>query len=460
MKPSAYIPSVDAILSSLPDRYSLPHSMVVRLIREVIQKYREQVSNGIHGDLDRQGAIELVRSRVIDRLEAKERSLLKRVVNGSGVIIHTNLGRAPLAQRIAERLVEILAGYINLEYDLDSGERGTRGGIIHELLSEICASEDALVVNNNAAAVLLALDTLANGREIIISRGELVEIGDSFRIPEVLKKSGAKMIEVGTTNKTRLSDYENAITSETAAILKVHQSNFNIQGFTEQVSLDQLSQLAKSLKLMLIYDLGSGRLAETITKVDQREMTPALAHKQGADIVTFSGDKLLGGCQAGIISGGKEQISMMKRNQLYRALRVDKYTYFALQELILAYLTSKDSDIPVISMIRASLDELMKKGDRLLKVLEPLKDQYDIHIEPGKSAIGGGSSPLELDSYRLVIIHKKMTATELSRSLRTFQYPIVGFISDDKFMLDVRTLLPGDEQLILNALVALSESSE
>jgi len=405
---------------------------VVAAIREQIAAERD----GSDGDAERVAAVSArLRSAIAPRL--------RRVINATGVILHTNLGRAPLSQAAIEAL-SVAAGYSNVELDLDTGKRGERAGLVSGFLTALFECDAALVVNNNAAAVLLALTALCKSREVIVSRGQLVEIGGSFRMPDVMRLSGARMVEVGTTNRTRASDYEGAVTPRTAAILRVHTSNFRVTGFTESAGLEELAGVAKSHGLLLLDDLGSGATGPI---ADEPTVADSLRH---SDVVTFSGDKLLGGPQAGIVLGRAEPIQKMSRHALARAVRIDKLTLAALEATLRQRLTGRAGDIPVERMLRAPVEELRRRAgfwsvkleDRGVRTL----------ILGGASEVGGGSVPgHELPTVLLGI---EGPASRIAKALRHGDPPVIARIEEDMCCLDPRTVLKGEDETLIDAVEA------
>lgn len=387
---------------------------------------------------------------------------LRRVINATGVIVHTNLGRAPLADEAISAMNDAARGYSNLEYDLEAGARGSRQSLIDTKICELVGSEAALVINNNAGAVLLALMALAKGKEAIVSRGELVEIGGSFRIPDVMAASGAVMVEVGTTNKTHFKDYKNAVNNRTAILLKVHRSNFFIGGFTLEVSVEELSKLAREKNLALMFDLGSGALVDTDRFGLRHEQTPGEALKQGADLVTFSGDKLLGGPQAGIIAGKKEFLMRLKSHPAHRALRPDKLTLAALEATLRLYIQGREDKIPVIAMLAARPDDLKKRADAIKKRLDIVfKRRECAHISAdvveSASQVGGGAlADAEIPSWAIAISSTELSPERIIERLRDGETPVIARIERDNVLLDMRSLYGTDEgelkELILAAL--------
>lgn len=448
------LPSVDEVLSKDEIKNTLnfyPRSIVLETIREVIELNRRKI---INSDKYLDINIESIINNVIDKVKLKYSLSLKKVINGTGIVIHTNLGRSLVSEQIKDDLFSIATRYSNLEYDIENGERGSRYTHLTDIIKRLTGAEDVLVVNNNASAVLLSLNTLAKEKEVIVSRGELVEVGGSFRIPSIMELSGAKLNEVGSTNKTHLKDYEESINENTGAIMKVHTSNYKILGFTESVEVDKLSNLSKKYNVPLIEDLGSGVFIDLSKYGLSYEPTVLDSLKNGADIVTFSGDKLLGGVQAGIIVGKKEYIQKMKKNQLTRALRVDKLTICALEATLRMYLDEENAikNIPTLRMLTYSIQELEKKAVGLYDKIKDLKD-FDIKISDSKSQVGGGSMPLEfIDSKVIEIIPKKISVSSLEKKLRFSKSHIIGRIKDEKYILDVRTIFEDEFDLIYEEL--------
>jgi L-seryl-tRNA(Ser) seleniumtransferase len=402
------LPSVDELAHASDD------PLAIEAARAVLERAREEIRTGADpGDL-------AVRLR--DELAALRRPRLRRVLNATGVLVHTNLGRAPLAEEALDRVVASARGYSNLEYDLASGTRGSRQDHVAAILRRLTGAESALVVNNNAAAVMLALAALAEGREVLVSRGELIEIGDGFRIPDVLARSGARLREVGTTNRTRAADYERAIGPETAVLLRVHQSNFRVVGFTEQPTVHDLAQVADRHNLPLVDDLGSGVLVELPGEPSAKDALAA-----GVDLVTFSGDKLLGGPQAGIVVGRADLVERLRRHPLQRALRADKLTLAALEGTLALYLDAPER-IPVLRMLRETLDDVRARASRLAALV-------DGAVEETVARVGGGALPLtEIPSFACAV------EESLAGPLRTGEPPVVGIVRDGRLLLDCRTL--------------------
>jgi L-seryl-tRNA(Ser) seleniumtransferase len=453
------IPSVDAALRHLESAGRLgacPRPIVVRAVRGALETARTNILT------DREhypaGEDEL-RAAVLEEVErAVRRSALQRlmpVINATGVLIHTNLGRAPLSGRAAAALAETGVAYSDLEYDLDEGSRGRRGIRVEEALCELTGAEDALVVNNNAAAVLLALNTIALGRKVLICRGELIEIGGSFRLPEVFERSGATMIEVGTTNRTRLEDFRGALCARTAAIMSAHWSNYAILGFVERVGLEELVELGGRSGVPVIHDLGSGAIVDTASMGLPSEMTVAQSIKAGAAVATFSGDKLLGGPQAGIAVGDSAVISRMRSNPLTRALRPGKLTLAALEATLDSYLEGRAAEeIPVLRMISAPLGGLEQRA-RALKdaLISSLGGRVSARVVDLKARVGGGALPTsELESKGLEIAADGLSAREIASRMRGASPPVVVRTSENRVLVDLRTVLPEQDPVLLEAL--------
>jgi len=385
---------------------------------------------------------------------------LRRVINATGVILHTNLGRAPLCEEAIARICEVARGYSNLEYDLAKGERGLRYDHIRALLCALTGAEDALVVNNNAAAVLLVLNALAQGKEAIVSRGELIEIGGEFRIPEVMEKSGARLKEVGTTNRTRLADYERAIGPETGLILKVHTSNFRIVGFTEEADLAALVSLGRQHGLPVVDDLGSGCFIDLDQHGLEKEPTVRECIALGADVVTFSGDKLLGGPQAGIICGKRLALERIRRNPLNRALRIDKLTLAALEATLVKYLRPAEAlrDLRVLRALTEPVDEVKRRARRLAAMLRrALPPGGRVTLAEGGSMAGGGSLPTrEIPTVLIDVQVAGLSAAALEGRLRRGEPPIICRVADERVLFDCRTLAPEEFPLIRDALARIT----
>ena len=386
----------------------------------------------------------------------KDKLSLRRIVNATGTILHTNLGRSLLSERVKENLTEIAFNYSNLEFNIDEKKRGSRYSHLIDIIKRLTDAEDVLVVNNNAAAVMLTLNTLTQGKEIVVSRGELVEIGGAFRIPEIIKLSGGVSCEIGTTNKTHLKDYINAINENTAVLLKVHTSNYKITGFTEAVSNKEVADLAHENGLIAINDLGSGQFVDFTPYGLPYEPTVKEVLDSGMDIVTFSGDKLLGGPQAGIIVGKKKYIEAMKKNQLTRALRVDKMTIAALEATLKLYLDEKTAlkEIPTLRMISISEEELREKAEKFTEIIK--KSDFISEIIEDRAEVGGGSYPSSyLKSIAVKLTHNKKTSTEIERLLLLEEIPIITRIKENSIILDMRTLREKEFDLVVGSLMKI-----
>lgn len=447
------IPAINKILL-LDEIKELMNTYTEVAIKSAIKQYIEEIKQAIlNEELSEVPSLSKIVGEVARIVEKEDKNSLRRVINATGTILHTNLGRSLLSEKIKENIESVAFNYSNLEFDIDNKKRGSRYVHLIDIIKKLTGAEDVLVVNNNAAAVLLTLNTLVKDQEIIVSRGELVEIGGAFRIPEIIKLSGGVPVEVGTTNKTHLKDYENAITEETGALLKVHTSNYKILGFTESVSNEEISYLARENELVSINDLGSGQFVDFSKFSLPYEPTVKEILDSGIDIVTFSGDKLLGGPQAGIIVGKKKYIEKMKKNQLTRALRVDKMTLASLEATLKLYLDEKDAleHIPTLHMISLSKERLFGKADVLKTKLSSL--DFDIRIEEDKAEVGGGSYPASyLESVAVKLTHRKLHATEIERRLLEVEIPIITRIKDNSIILDMRTLRTREFDIVKAAL--------
>ena len=447
------VPAINKILL-LDEIKELMNTYTEVAIKSAIKQYIEEIKQAIlNEELSEVPSLSKIVGEVARIVEKEDKNSLRRVINATGTILHTNLGRSLLSEKIKENIESVAFNYSNLEFDIDNKKRGSRYVHLIDIIKKLTDAEDVLVVNNNAAAVLLTLNTLVKDQEIIVSRGELVEIGGAFRIPEIIKLSGGVPVEVGTTNKTHLKDYENAITEETGALLKVHTSNYKILGFTESVSNEEISYLARENELVSINDLGSGQFVDFSKFGLPYEPTVKEILDSGIDIVTFSGDKLLGGPQAGIIVGKKKYIEKMKKNQLTRALRVDKMTLASLEATLKLYLDEKDAleHIPTLHMISLSKERLFGKADVLKTKLSDL--DFDIRIEEDKAEVGGGSYPASyLESVAVKLTHRKLHATEIERRLLEVEIPIITRIKDNSIILDMRTLRTREFDIVKAAL--------
>ena len=415
------------------------------LVREAIREVLEALRQRIAANQDAAFSPESLEQDIVRQIESELSFSLQPIINATGVILHTNLGRAPLAQEAVGHLTEIALHYSNLEYDLGGGERGKRDAHTDRLVAKLVGSEAALVVNNNAAALFVALNTLAESSEVVVSRGELIEIGGSFRIPDICLKSGALLREVGTTNRTRLSDYASAINEHTRVLLRVHPSNFRIVGFTERPELGDLAELAQRHRLILMEDVGSGCLVD-LAAYGLKDQPPAATSLQaGADVVTFSGDKLLGGPQAGIIAGRREPLQRIRKNPLFRALRVDKLTIAALEATARLYLRQDYDAIPALRMIRATAESIAARAERLASRLSKLA-RFTVSLERGESVAGGGSTPGQgLATTLICVSHEHVSAEEVATRLRRNRPPVIVRLERDQVRLDLRTVLDEKE---------------
>jgi len=447
------IPAINKILL-LDEIKELMNTYTEVAIKSAIKQYIEEVKQAIlNEELSEVPSLSKIVGEVARIVEKEDKNSLRRVINATGTILHTNLGRSLLSEKIKENIESVAFNYSNLEFDIDNKKRGSRYVHLIDIIKKLTGAEDVLVVNNNAAAVLLTLNTLVKGQEIIVSRGELVEIGGAFRIPEIIKLSGGVPVEVGTTNKTHLKDYENAISEETGALLKVHTSNYKIVGFTKEVTYKELADLAHEKGLVAVNDLGSGQFVDFTSYGLTYEPTVKEVLDSGIDVVTFSGDKLLGGPQAGIIVGKKKYIEAMKKNQLTRALRVDKITIAALEATFRLYLDEEKAlkEIPTLNMISMSMGELREKAD---KFAEKVKEtDFSAEIKEDKAEIGGGSYPgVYLDSMSVKLTHNTKTATEIEGILLETEIPIITRIKENSIIFDMRTLREEEFALVVESL--------
>jgi L-seryl-tRNA(Ser) seleniumtransferase len=460
------IPSVDELLAqprlaALATR--VDRGLLVEITRAVLADLRARIAGEMASavlaefaaHVSDPASLEETISTLVERILARS---LQPVINATGVVLHTNLGRAPLPEGVVDEFRRAATQYSNLEYDLEAGGRGKRDMHTAELLTRLTGAESAIVVNNCAAAVLVTLAALARGGEVIVSRGELIEIGDGFRIPEIMEQSGAILREVGTTNRTRLADYEDTVNEKTRLLLRVHPSNFKVTGFTDKPSLEELAALSQRSGLPLVEDLGSGCLVD-LSEYGISEPTVRQSVEAGVGIVTFSGDKLLGGPQAGIIAGKKDLIARVRRHPLFRALRVDKLTIAALEVTLGAYLRAAWDEIPAIRMIRATPQELKRRAENLFRELRPELplDEVEIEITDGTSLAGGGSTPAQsLPTKVIRIASARYSATKLEQRLRRAPagISVIARVEDDRLVLDLRTVLREQESLLIKTLAA------
>jgi L-seryl-tRNA(Ser) seleniumtransferase len=464
------LPSLDEILRQPEVKRLIAdegHAAVTESARVVLSRVRQEIADGL---LDER-ALDLALSGLVEAIERELRSSLtyslRPVINATGVILHTNLGRAPLAPGAIDHIHDTASAYSNLEFNLDSGERGKRDVHVDRLFRKLLDAEGStspaarvstIVVNNNAAAVLLALNSLAEGGEVIVSRGELVEIGGSFRIPDVMSKSNAILREVGTTNRTRMTDYERAMNDRTRLLLRVHRSNFEITGFTEQPGIDELAALARRRNIPLMEDLGSGALFElrSVGISDEPGVLDSL--QAGVDVVTYSGDKLLGGPQAGLISGRTDLIARMRSNSLFRALRVDKLIYAALEATLLAYIKHDYDAVPALRMMRLSKDDVSRRAEALVTRVNAQARSGKLKLElcDGESVVGGGAAPSATLATRLIALtHGEMSADELSGRFRTSDPPVIARVEEGRVLLDLRTVFPKQDSHLAGVLSSL-----
>jgi L-seryl-tRNA(Ser) seleniumtransferase len=456
------LPGIDKILELAkkePDFKDVPRSILLKAARNVVEDLRKGILRG-DGSADENDLADVC---VLERTKsAVGRDMtfnLRRVINATGVVVHTNLGRSILARCAAENIADVATCYSNLEYDLEKGERGSRYACIEEILCEISGAEAAMVVNNNAAAVLLCLETIARNKKVVVSRGELVEIGGSFRIPDVMAKSGAILKEVGTTNRTHLRDYISALDNDTALFLKVHTSNYSIVGFTAGVSLKELVELGAKHGIPVMEDLGSGTFIDFSRYGLLKEPTVMESVSAGADVVTFSGDKLLGGPQAGIIVGKKDIIEGVRKNPLTRALRIDKLTLAGLESTLRLYRDPEKAVnlIPTLSMLTVPFDIIKKRGDRLFKLLAKKGGaSLSIKLVDMNSKAGGGSLPLlDLPSRCIAMKIEGLSPNTIEKKMRGNSPPVIGRIEDDFYIMDLRTVRDDELDIINNALSSI-----
>ena len=472
------LPSTDEVLrlaeiQALVEREG--HAAVVESIRVILDRMREEIASEAFDERSLNLALDGLPGAVERELRQALHYSLRPLINATGVILHTNLGRAPLAEEALDYIRAAAGNYSNLEFDLLRGERGQRDVHVDRLFKKLLADEgpitaesaeanstaiSTIVVNNNAAAVLLALNSLADDGEVIVSRGELIEIGGSFRIPDVMSKSNAILREVGTTNRTRISDYEAAINDRTQVLLRVHRSNFEITGFTEQPSLGELVTLARRRNIPLMEDLGSGALFDLRSVGINGEPGVLDSLRIGVDIVTYSGDKLLGGPQAGLISGRAKLVARMRANSLFRALRVDKLTYAALEATLLAYVKRDHDSLPVLRMLRLSKDVIARRAEEILSSIKSSQTKsalLKMELLDGESIVGGGAAPSAILPTRLIALtHRDLSADELNARLRGSEPRIVARVEDGRVLLDMRTVFPKQDANLAAALASLN----
>jgi L-seryl-tRNA(Ser) seleniumtransferase len=449
--PFRQLPSVHELLQhpTLTAR-AMDRSLIAAAVRTELDRLRDRLGKG-HA-IDGEASADAIVSRAVARLDQDLRPRLRRVINATGIVLHTNLGRAPLAEEAAQAAYQAARGYSNLEIDLDAGERSSRQQPIREWLCRILGCESATAVNNNAGATLIALRSVAAGREVIVSRGQLVEIGGSFRIPEILAVSGARLVEVGTTNITRLADYERAVTPETAAILRVHPSNYRIRGFTESASIADLVALGKKHDIAVIDDIGSGAVVDLgrFGLVDEPMAQASIG--AGVDLVLFSGDKLLGGPQAGILAGKKTRIDAIERDPLMRALRLDKMSLAALEATLRLHVLGEP--VPVLAMLALPVTELQSRAEALAARVAPIDGIADVEALRDEAFVGGGSLPDQaLATWIVSLRSTRHGDDDFARRLRTGEPAVLGRTRDGKMLLDLRTVFPEDNDALLDAVV-------
>lgn len=453
------IPKIDDILESdgVKDLIGLvPRKLVLEAIREEVDTLRHKIKEGISED-EVLSFINVLEESIKTRALKKDEYKLRRVINATGVILHTNLGRSLINEKIMDNIKDIVTHYSNLEFNLETGERGSRYSHLEETITRCVGGEAAMVVNNNAAAVMLVLSTMAKNKEVIVSRGELIEIGGSFRIPDVMEQSGANLVEVGTTNKTHIWDYENSINENTAAFLKVHTSNYRVLGFTSAVENEELLSLKSKYNIPIIEDLGSGVIIDLSKYGLEYEPTVGDSLNKGVDIVTFSGDKLLGGPQAGIIVGKKEYIDKMKKNPLTRAFRVDKFTIAALEGTFKYYLDENLAidEIPTLSMLTEKLEIINSKALKLSNLISYSisLDGFKVEIEDSYSEVGGGSLPLEKIPTKCLVLTIDGKSTQVvENNLRRFDVPIIARLNKDKIYFDLRTISDDEISIVVDGI--------
>jgi L-seryl-tRNA(Ser) seleniumtransferase len=459
------LPSVDEVLrrenaAGLISEHG--RAAVTDAARSVLTSLRAEIGRGALDEQGVQRAMEEIGNDLARQLKQELAYSLRAVINATGVILHTNLGRAPLSGAALDHAREVSVGYSNLEFELESGERGKRDvhvdRLFARLLGEVERDVSTIVVNNNAAAVMLALNSLAEGGEVIVSRGELVEIGGSFRIPDVMSKSQAVLREVGTTNRTRIGDYEKAISERTKLLLRVHRSNFQIVGFTETPPLSELFALGQAHGIPVMEDLGSGAIFDLADVGASHEPTIADSLRTGVDVVTYSGDKLLGGPQAGIISGRRDLVAKIRSNPMFRALRVDKMIYGALEATLLSYLRQDYDAIPALRFLRIPAQEVHGRAEKVAEALRQQSSRFAIEVIESQTAIGGGSAPgSTVPTFVIALVFDGMSAHQLAEALRAAEIPVVGRVEEERVLLDLRTVFPEQDEAVLKALVGLAQ---
>jgi len=459
----ALLPSVDEVLNRddvAPFIETAGRALAIEQLRGVLDEMRARIAGGRTTGADLERELLDLPERLACEFATDQRSSLVSVINATGVILHTNLGRAPLPAAVGERTGAMVKSYMNLEYNLSTGKRWHRDAHLERLLRDTTGCEASVVVNNNAAAVMLILNTFADGKEVIVSRGEQIEIGGSFRLPDVMEKSGAGLCEIGTTNRTRLADYRNAISDRTGMILKVHRSNFQVVGFTEETGIAELAELGRERGVPVCEDLGSGSLLDLAPFGVPDEPTVRSSVESGADLVCFSGDKLLGGPQAGIIVGRRDAIAKLRKNPLLRALRVGKLTYGALEATLQVYrLGRAGRDIPAMSMLAQDKSGIAERAKTFVHRASSSLPAMTFELTDGNSQLGGGSAPMfDIPTTLISVTHDSLSPDRLAAALRGADPAVVGRIEDDRVKLDLRTVLPEQETALLNALIHAAAS--
>ena len=450
------IPSVDELLKFLPFT-NVPRTIIVDAVRDAVNEFREQLLKDSK-NVNEEAIRETIISAAKKRIENAMKPFYRKVINATGIILHTGVGRAVLPRQAIEQITNELTGYSLLQMDLETGERSKRDSCVEKLLQQLTGAQAATIVNNNAAATAIVLNTLAKGREVIVSRGQLVEIGGSFRLPDVMASSGVKLVEVGTTNKTHLRDYKNAITENTAAIMRVHPSNYKITGFTSEVGLNELASLAHEHKLPLIDDVGAGALIDFSKFGFEYEPTLEDSISAGADVVTSSGDKLIGASQAGIILGKSEYINAIRKNPFARIVRVDKITLVVLEATLKLFMDESFAlkEIPTLAMLQRSIEEIDKQAQVIVSELNQKNCPAEIDVIDGFSQMGSGSLPSQNLKTRLVAIKpKKIAVDELAKKLRMYEPPIIGRIQNNQFLIDPRTIFDCEDKIIIKAVAEI-----
>ncbi len=467
MKNLRFLPAIDQLKNdkrfiTLLEKQTLSETRLTTILKDHVDLIRNNLLSGVYGDqsFNREQLTELIFKLLYKTLIEDMTDYLKPVINATGVVLHTNLGRARLSSKAVQQIKQTALSYSTLEYDIQTGQRGSRHNLVEHYLTTLTGAEAAMVVNNNAAAVYLVLKTLAENREVIISRGELVEIGGSFRISEIMEESDAKLVDVGTTNKTHLHDYADAITEDTALLMKVHKSNFKIIGFSEEIDTSQLTDLSQAHDVPIYEDLGSGTLFDFKSKFIGNEPTVQEKVAQGIDIISFSGDKLLGGPQAGIIIGKKDYINRLKKHQLARVLRVDKFTLAGIEGTLKSYLNKQEADeIPTVRDILENKKTILKRAQSFINHFSNVNSDFIFTISEGYSKVGGGTMPdVDLKTYLVIVSHPVLSSTKIAQKLRLGKHPVIVRIQQDKVILDFRTISPEEVQPLVNIFLDLSNT--